>query len=134
MAKVIYLVAVDGSEWSDRAALRAVTLAEKTGAEVHFITVVPTTTPALNRKVIEEIERNNILAPLIRRFSGSGVKTKSSLHWGPPAEIIHEQAKADHVNMVFVGRRGRSKIADLLMGSVANTLAHNIGVPIVLVP
>jgi nucleotide-binding universal stress UspA family protein len=36
--------------------------------------------------------------------------------------------------MLFVGRQGRSQIVDLLLGSVANKLAHHVGIPIVLVP
>ena len=37
----IYLVAVDGSEWGNRAADRAVQLASQTNAEVRLITVIP---------------------------------------------------------------------------------------------
>ncbi|MEX0300669.1 MAG: universal stress protein, partial [Kordiimonas sp.] len=42
--------------------------------------------------------------------------------------------KETKANLIFVGRRGRSRIADLVLGSVANSLAHTVGKPIVLVP
>lgn len=145
MTRIVYLVAVDGSEWSDRAATRAVTLATKTGAEVHFITVIPwsgyqplsieeLSTRSIDKKMEEQLAHTDIFAPLEKRFEKSGVKINHELFWGHPAEVIHEQAKKEHVNMVFVGRRGRSKVMNLLVGSVANSLAHTIGVPIVLVP
>ncbi len=134
MTKKIYLVAVDGSEWSDRAAKRAVTLAQQTGAEVHFINAIPLTSSVLNEKIIEQNERDMILTPLLRRFADTGVAMEDILEWGDPAEVIHEQAKQEHVNMIFMGRRGRSKIADILLGSVADSVAHHAGVPIVLVP
>ena len=146
MGKFSYLVAVDGSEWSDRAAERAVSLAEKTGAEVHFITAIQwanyqplyttdfATTPMLDKDEEEKAVRKNVLEPLEERFADSGVKLSSDLYWGHPAEVVKDRAKKEHSNMIFAGRRGRSRIADLIVGSVANSLAHTAGVPIVLVP
>jgi len=134
MSDLVYLVAVDGSEWSDRAAQRAVSLAKKTGAEVHFIAVITVDVPPIDCELIEKIEHDNVLIPLTERYAGSGVKFKTELHWGDPAEIIHDQAKKEHANMIFVGRRGRSKVGNLVMGSVANSLAHTAGVPVVLIP
>lgn len=145
MRKLVYIVAVDGSEWSDRAASRAIDLAKKTDAEVHFVTaaqwskyqplyVAGISSPPEDTTEQEELERKGILDPLESRFSDSGVKIKYSMQWGHPVEVIREQAKKDHANMIFVGRRGRSKVADLLLGSVANSLAHTAGIPVVLVP
>jgi len=145
MVKLVYLVAVDGSEWSDRAAARAVDLAKKTKAEVYFVTaiqwskyqplyVADFSPPPQDTQEQEEIERKNILDPLEKRFTDSGVTIRSGLFWGHPVEIIKQQAKKEQANMLFVGRRGRSKVADLLLGSVANSLAHTAGIPVVLVP
>lgn len=145
MSRIVYLVAVDGSEWSERAAERAVSLAKSTKAEVHFITVIPwsgyqpltleeVTNRPLDKKLEEKHARSDVLKPLNKRFEDSGVTIENELFWGNPKEIIHEQAKKEHVNMIFVGRRGRSKVINLVMGSVADALAHTAGVPIVLVP
>jgi len=145
MSKIVYLVAVDGSEWSDRAADRAITLAQKTDAAVHFITAVQwskyqplyvteLSAPPEDTTAQEAMEREKILDPLMAKFDGSGVEIKAELFWGHPTEVIKEQAKKKRANMIFVGRRGRSKVADLLLGSVANSLAHTAGIPIVLVP
>lgn len=145
MVQFVYLVAVDGSEWSDRAAGRAVTLAESTGAEVCFATVIPWsndlpfTHEAIplspeEEKSEEAFARVNVLDPLEKRFGDSDVKTTYETYWGHPAKVLHELAKTKHANMIFVGRRGRSKVSDLLLGSVANSLAHITGVPVVLVP
>lgn len=145
MGQFVYLVAVDGSEWSDRAAARAVTLAESTGAEVCFVTVIPRsdTIPYTHEEIPlrpeekkegEEFARIHILDPLQERFSESKAETSFEMYWGHPAKVIHEQAKEKHANMIFVGRRGRSRVSDLLLGSVANSLAHIAGAPVVLVP
>lgn len=145
MRKLVYLVAIDGSEWSNRAADRAIDLAKKTGAEVYFLTVsqwskfqplyvADFSAPPRDTSEEEQKERAEFLTPLEEKYADSGVTMKAEIFWGHPVKIIREQAKKTHANMIFVGRRGRSKVADILLGSVANGLAHSASVPIVLVP
>ena len=145
MSRNIYLVGVDGSEWSERATERAVNLAADTGAEVHLMYVIqwsayqPLSVNELSTRPIEKKEEarfaeEEVLKPLMDKFAESGVSMQSSYDWGHPSEVIHEAAKKEHARMIFVGRRGRSRMADLLLGSVANRLAHHAGVPVVLVP
>lgn len=145
MGKLVYLVAVDGSEWSDRASQWAINLAQKTHAEVYFVSaiqwskyqplyVADFSAPPRDTTKEEAIERKELLEPLEKRYANSGVKIKCGLFWGLPTETVIEQAKNEHANMIFVGRRGRSKVASLLLGSVANSLAHTAGIPVVLVP
>lgn len=141
----LYLVAIDGSEWSDRATERAINLASDTGAAVKLVTVIPWSgyqpiplEELINRPLIKEEEERNaeesLLNPVLEKYKDSGVTITTEHDWGSPTEVIKKVAKRDHANMVFVGRRGRSRISDLILGSVANSLAHTLGVPIVLVP
>lgn len=145
MTKQTYLVAVDGSEWGNRAADHAVHTAQQTGAKVILITVVPwsgfqpmTLDEVAHRTVNKQEEeaqaQNGILTPLEKKYKDSGVTVATEHHWGNPAEVIHKRAKETKANQIFVGRRGRSRLADLVLGSVANSLAHTVGKPIVLVP
>lgn len=145
MSKQFYLVAVDGSEWGNRAADQAVFMAKQSDAEVRLITVVPwsgyqpltldeVAHRTVNKKEEEEQAQNNILRPIKEKHQDSGIKITTEYHWGNPVEVIHKRAKDTKANLIFVGRRGRSRIADLVLGSVANSLAHTVGKPIVLVP
>ena len=145
MKKHLYFVAVDGSEWSERAADKAVSLANKTGAKVCLFCVMNWSGfqpvgmgEAINRpleKVEEErITKEEILDPLMKKYSDSSVDVSCDYTWGHPVEVIHQEVKDRHAEMVFAGRRGRSRVADLMLGSVSNSLAHAIGVPLVLVP
>ena len=145
MSKLLYLVGIDGTEWSERATERAVNLAKDTGASVKLIYVLQTPNihpyaiegivpPAFDDKQEEKFAQENVITPLIEKYGQQGVKVESHLAWGDPVDVIHKQEKQDHANMVFLGRRGRSTLGDLLLGSVANKLAHHCGVPIVLVP
>ncbi|WP_417464954.1 universal stress protein [Kordiimonas sp.] len=141
----LYLVAVDGSEWGERAADHAVGLAQKTGAEVRLITVIPWSgfqpmtveeiaTRPVEKEEEERMAHEKILSPLLQKHEKSGVTMTSEFHWGHPVKIIQARAKTTRPAYVFIGRRGRSRVADLILGSVANSLAHSLGVPVVLVP
>lgn len=145
MSKPLYLVAVDGSEWSKRAADRAIHLAEKTHAKVKIVTVIDWSylQPAIIEGVVppildKEMEETNIfgrvLTPLVTKYNTSEVNITAELIWGDPVVVIKEQVKKTHAVMLFVGRQGRSRVVDMLLGSVANKLAHSVGIPIVLVP
>lgn len=140
-----YLVAVDGSEWGERAAMWAVNMAKDTGAEVHFLTVIPWSgyTPmsveSMQYRPIEKAEeerhaKEDILAPLAEKYADTGVTITTSCTWGNPTETIHKEVKERKAHMIFAGRRGRSRVLDMLMGSTSNALAHKAGVPVVLVP
>jgi len=145
MSKQLYIVGVDGSEWSERAVERAVNLAKQTEAHIKLVYAMNWSAaqavsmegmapPMLNQEQEENMVNTNVVKPLLERFGASGVKLETELVWGDPVEILRKQVKAEHANLIFVGRRGRSRIADLVLGSVANKLAHCVGIPIVLVP
>lgn len=145
MSKPLYLVAVDGSEWGKRAADRAIHLAEKTHAKVKLLTVIDwsylqpliiegVAPPVLDRETEETNIFARVLTPLVEKYNNMGVNITTELLWGDPVVEIKEQVKETHAVMLFVGRQGRSRVVDMLLGSVANKLAHSVGVPIVLVP
>jgi len=141
----LFLVALDGSEWSERAAQWAVNLASGIGARVHFFAVIPWSgfTPMsveevayrpLEKSDEERHAKADILEAALEKHKDSGVEMTSSYTWGNPVEKIHEEAKSQKAHMIFAGRRGRSRVLDMVLGSVSNALAHKAGVPIVLVP
>ena len=145
MSKPLYLVAVDGSEWGKRAAERAIHLAEKTHAKVKLVTVIDwsylqpmiiedVTPPVLDKETEETNIFGRVLTPLVEKYNNLDVSITTELLWGDPVVVIKEQVKETHAVMLFVGRQGRSRVVDMLLGSVANKLAHSVGVPIVLVP
>lgn len=145
MAKQLYVVGVDGSEWSSRAADRAIKLAAQTDADVSLVYAFEYNNgnPLATRGVIPEtvdknLEEKNIIStilqPMIDNAASPSVNVKSIVLWGDPVEKIHEYVKVEKAAMLFVGRRGRSRFADLILGSVANKLAHHSGIPVVLVP
>ena len=145
MKSQLYMVGLDGSEWSERATEKAIHLASQTGASVELVHVLDfahiqpavvegMAPPTMDPKEEERISNTNVIAPIIEKFAASNVTISSVQVWGNPVEVLHDRVKKNHATMVFVGRRGRSRLANLFLGSVANKLAHCISIPIVLVP
>ncbi|MEW6989650.1 universal stress protein [Colwelliaceae bacterium 6441] len=145
MGTPLYLVAVDGSECSNRAVEHAMNLATITNAKVKFLTVrdwsylQPAVVEGIAPQILDQETEtlntiNHILAPLIEQYNDAGVDISTELLWGDPAVEIQKQIKDLNVTMLFVGRQGKSRIVDILLGSVANKLAHLVDIPIVLVP
>jgi nucleotide-binding universal stress UspA family protein len=145
MSKQLYIVGYDGSEWSKRAARCAVNFAQDSGAKIRLIYVIDWSgmraisleeiahTPP-ERAEEERKAREDVLAPLVEQYANSNVEIESAFYWGAPAEILHDEAERHDANIIFVGRRGRSTFADMLLGSAANKLAHLSNVPVMLVP
>lgn len=145
MPKKLYFVAVDGSEWGNRAADYAVGMAAETDAEVRLISVVPwkgvqpmAVDEAAHRPIDKDDAGNDamerIISPIVDRHKSSSVKITSELHWGNPVDTINQLVREARPDQIFAGRRGRSRVRDLVIGSVANELAHTLEKPIVLVP
>jgi len=144
MGKQLYVVGVDGSDWGKRAFEKATSLASQTGADVTVVYALEYNSgnPLATKGIIpegldKEAEENKILEEVINPMlesAPSDVQVDSKVLWGNPVDKIHDLVKSEHANMLFVGRRGRSRFANLILGSVANKLAHHSGVPVVLVP
>jgi nucleotide-binding universal stress UspA family protein len=54
--------------------------------------------------------------------------------WGDPAEVIIETARRHQVEAIVKGRRGRSRLAGLLLGSVSQKVASLAPCVVILVP
>lgn len=139
-----FLVAVDGSDGAKRATRFAAERARASGARLHLLHVVEwspyevLTPRELEGRHVErerEIERarTELLEPLSEQF-GKGLEVIGEVRHGHPAEIICEVAKEVGAIQVFSGRRGRSKVQNLLFGSVAGSLVQTCPVPLTVVP
>ncbi len=144
----LFVVGVDGSENSRRAVEHAAALAARTGARLLLVHVVSWSayTPlsveeALHRPVEkkeeERIGREKVLDPLARvarEKGGDGIEVETFLTWGHPADEIVKAARERGAEMIVVARRGHSVLLDIVLGSVANAVAHMADRPVMLVP
>jgi nucleotide-binding universal stress UspA family protein len=135
------LAAVDGSEPSLRAAKLAGELASKLGARLTLAYVcVPMVYPAEIAWVpIAEVDRAaeahaaEVLKVAAAQLRESGYESTTLILHGPAAETLADVVKAENIDLVVVGSRGRGAVARVLLGSVADRLVHISPKPVLVV-
>ena len=121
------LVATDGSTYSENAVKEAIHLAKKCSSRLFALSVVITnlefevTMPQVVEK--EEKKAREHLESIKARASQEGIDCDISvIHGDEPYQDIVRLASENHVDMIIVGRHGRTGLLRLMMGSVAAKL------------
>lgn len=139
-----FLVAVDGSEGSGKAARFAAERARHEGARLVLLHVIDwspyevMTPDELSERHVErekEIReaKERVLEPLAAELRRLGVEPELMVRHGHAAETVCEVAREIDATQVFAGRRGRSKLGALLFGSVSGSLVQICPVPLTVV-
>ena len=140
-----FLVAVDGSAGSLRAVDYATERAKASKAKLILAYVIewspysfhtPEELAERHKRREEEIERaqSTILGPILKSVKDKGVDAETVVHHGHPSETLIELAKDRNTTQIFIGRKGESRMASLLFGSVAGSLVQTSPVPVTVVP
>ena len=138
------LVATDGSRGANRAVIAAAQLAKATGAELSILTVGDNYSNQNLRQLIRgegdigealELLSNQILDQARKRAARIGAaKIKLRASWGDAAKVIIETAQREDVDVIVIGRRGRGRLAGLLLGSVSQKIASLAPCMVMIVP
>ena len=133
------LVAVDHSEWSDRAVRAARDLAVLSKGEVWVLHLREREMGAKTGvlRIDETTEDANAqVAASVEVFAEAGVKAHGEIRntiFGYAArEIINDAIEVD-ADVIVMGSRGRSDIAGLLLGSTAHKVIHLSDRPVLVV-
>ncbi|MCL5024217.1 MAG: universal stress protein [Nitrospirae bacterium] len=124
------LIATDRSEFSEGAIREAINLAKKCSSSLHIVSVMETNpeyeTIGANVFQKEEEEAIGYLESLKRRVSQEGLYCQTTLlHGDDPYRAIVDAAAEKVVDMIIIGRRGRTGLMKVLMGSVtAKVIGH----------
>ena len=131
------LVPIDGSEYAYRALDWALDLAEKYGADVELLTVIPTTAFAIvgpsekhlreyAEKILEEaLNKTKKIKP--------SLKVSSKILVGRPNEKIVETCKEGNFDLIVLGSRGLGRVKEFFLGSVADRVADESTCPVVII-
>ena len=138
------LLAIDGSEEAELAALRAVDIAEKTGSELHVVHVgvLPTFlesypgTLGYSGKLYEQIEEDS--RELLRELSwrvkmAGGTVAGTHLRMGAVDLEIVALAKELGADLIVMGCRGHRRIRRVIEGSVSNGVIRHAPCPVLVV-
>ena len=138
------IVATDGSDGAQRAVEWAAQLAKDLGFKLFILTVG-------GYSSVEEVRKfertavdlgaaldalsNEILAKakeVAGQIGLSAIQVQAG--WGDAAESIIDAAKREHADIIVVGKRGRGRLAGLLIGSVSQKVVSLAACPVIVVP
>lgn len=132
------LVPTDFSSNADRALEFAVKLATDCHATLHLLHVDDD--PMLNAPTTSEEFRDRfedrmatMLASLLADEQRRKLHTTYAIVRGDAAFEIVAYAESHAIDLIVVGSKGRSSLADLLIGSIANKVVHRAKCPVVTV-
>lgn len=135
---------VDGSEHSLGAARLASSIARRFDARLLIVTVVrppegwwgiggaPPTPDAFAAAVVEG--RRKVLDNAEASLDLKGLTYDTVEEVGDPAIQLSEVCRAEGADLLVVGRRGAGLVERLIVGSVADRVAHTAPCPVLTVP
>jgi nucleotide-binding universal stress UspA family protein len=132
------LLATDGSEDAAFAARAAADLARRAEAKLY---VAHAWRPAARSfgypavmwtdySHLYEREARRLLESQVREIEAPGVSAEPRLLHGPPVEALLDLCEELEPGLVVVGSRGRGPVGRLLLGSVAEGVAHHVRFPV----
>jgi nucleotide-binding universal stress UspA family protein len=152
------LVPLDGSERAAAALAHAETIAKLAGAQITLLQVVPsaamlisdaavrtpgmglgTVDPFLSSSQFEEVETalteeaTNTLNSAAATLTSAGVKVDTVILQSHPADGILNYAGENDIDLIVMSTHGRTGIARLVFGSVAESVLHHATCPVLLI-
>lgn len=125
------LVSTDGSDRNEGAIREAINLAKGCGSKLYAITVVEANEEfvALAPERVEKLEKEarGVLDRIKEQGAKAGVDVEAIVHEGEhPYKFILDEAVSKKASMIIMGRRGRTGLKKLIMGSVtARVIGHS---------
>ncbi|HVA30770.1 MAG TPA: universal stress protein [Gaiellaceae bacterium] len=133
------LVAIDGSECSDRAFAKAVELAVLAEAQLTALAVEgPLPAYAATIGEVDEVKRekdlyfNALASRAKQQAKEAGVEIDVDVRAGHAAELISQVASEGSYDLVVLGHRGHF-LRDHLLGSTADRVAETAPCPVMIV-
>jgi nucleotide-binding universal stress UspA family protein len=134
------LLATDRSAFSEGAVREAIAFAKKCSSRLTVMSVLETNpeyeTIGASAYQKEEEEATKYLESIKSRASQEGIYyCETALHFGEnPSRLIVNEAAEKKVDMIIIGRRGRSGLMKVLMGKTAANLIGQAPCKVLIVP
>jgi nucleotide-binding universal stress UspA family protein len=132
------VLAVDGSESSDRAVAYAGDLARESGGRIVAVHIKEMIAGRFAGPAhVDEDELQGKIRRQIKELTDSGISATLEMHstmTGGPAPVVAETAAREKADVIVAGTRGHTALAGLIVGSVAQRLLHLAPCPVLVVP
>jgi nucleotide-binding universal stress UspA family protein len=127
-----------GSGVAEAALTPAVKLARAAGSKLILLRAAEAHTGPMGDMVEAQVhvmrEAEEYLAAVRARAKDAGVANVEVSAWyGPPAEAIVEAARHRHADLIVMASHGRSGVARMVLGSIAESVLRATAVPILLI-
>ena len=136
------LVPIDFSATADRALTYAIALAQQLQARLtllHVLDMTPVTmdemTPGVAATYLDDLETDaqHLLQASRERVQRAGLQAESLLVQGTPTQTIVDTAGEQGVDLIIMGTHGRTGLAHVFLGSVAEHVVRQGPCPVLVV-
>jgi nucleotide-binding universal stress UspA family protein len=132
------LIGYDGSAQAEKATETALELARSVDAKVLLFAVARPPEPATMVEVDAMLDdaREHFeeqFKKIVERAKGLDVELQTDIAVGHPVEQIVHRAETDHVDLIVLGRRGKSRWEKMLVGSTAEKVLRYAHCPVMVV-
>jgi nucleotide-binding universal stress UspA family protein len=133
------LVPIDFSATADRALTYAIALAQQLHARLtllHALDLTPVTmedmTAGMTATYLDDLETDaqHLLQASLERVQRAGLQGDSLLVQGTPAQTIVDAASEQQVDLIIMGTHGRTGLAHVFLGSVAEHVVRQAPCPV----
>jgi len=117
------IIPIDGSEYSKRAAYKAITIAKNTDVEVYAIHIIHHNLLLIHPELFQTVEKRFIedakefLQEIDTMGKKSGIRIQKKIIQGIPYEEIIKFA--DKKNLIVIGNKGKTGLDKVFIGGVA---------------
>ena len=131
------LVAIEHSDADETIIQHVSELAKLTGASLLLVHVADgwaaRNFEQLGLRESEEMREDRAyLERLSERLTGAGFKTRCKLALGDPATELIKTSREENVDLIAMSTHGHKFINDLLRGTTADKVRHEVSVPVLL--
>lgn len=131
------LIPTDGSDDSRPAIDHGLALADRLGASVHGLSVVPEGPhSAMKRDEMRaepDDEARHAVALVEEAAANTTLEYTTEVRTGVPQEVIVAYAKEIEADIIVMGTAGRSGLENVILGSVAEEVVQNSPMPVLTV-
>ncbi len=136
------LVPINDSPTAKRTIEKIIELHDRFPKQLTLLNVINSTQlayrmiPVLQLDMVKENATRagkNLLERVDKKLQQAGFTNELMLEFGEPKDIITHTANVQDFNLLIIGRHeGGGEIRDVLFGSVANHVLHNVKCPVLL--
>jgi nucleotide-binding universal stress UspA family protein len=132
------LVGYDGSPQSEKAVEVAFSLADCIDSSVLIFAVARPPEPATSvelEAVLDDAKEHyqEGFKKILEKARAHDLDVKTDMAVGHPGEQIIHRAEVDKIDLIIVGRRGRSAISRMMLGSVSERVLRYAHCPVMVV-